>query len=153
MFKKLTKPYLIAEIGINHNGSLKLTKELILLAKKYDFDCVKFQKRTPEICVPENEKNRIRSTPWGEMTYFDYKKKNEFGIKEYSVISTFCKKNKIDWFCSSWDIPSQKIMRKFNFKHNKIASAMATNLEFLEFVSKEKKKNLYFNRHVHNERY
>ena len=140
MFKKLTKPYLIAEIGINHNGSLKLTKELILLAKKYDFDCVKFQKRTPEICVPENEKNRIRSTPWGEMTYFDYKKKIEFGIKEYSEISAFCKKNKIDWFCSSWDIPSQKIMRKFNFKHNKIASAMATNLEFLEFVSKEKKK-------------
>lgn len=140
MIKKLKKPYMIAEIGINHNGSFKLAKELILLAKKYNFDCVKFQKRTPEICVPEIQKNIVRSTPWGNMTYFQYKKKIEFNVNEYKNISKFCKKIKINWFCSSWDIESQKLMRQFNFQHNKIASAMATNLEFLDCVAKERKK-------------
>ena len=140
MFNKLKKHYLIAEIGINHNGSLKLAKDLILLAKKYNFDCVKFQKRTPEICAPDSQKKLMRSTPWGEMTYFQYKKKIEFGLNEYKQISKFCKKLKIGWFCSSWDIPSQKLMRKFKFKYNKVASAMSTNIEFLDYVAKEKKK-------------
>ena len=73
---KRKKPYLIAEIGINHNGSIKLAKQLIDLAKKYNFDAVKFQKRDPNICVPEHQKNQIRNTPWGNITYLDYKKKN-----------------------------------------------------------------------------
>ena len=73
---KLKKPFLIAEIGINHNGSITLAKQLIDLAVKYNFDCVKFQKRDPDICVPEKQKEIIRETPWGMMTYLDYKKKN-----------------------------------------------------------------------------
>ena len=71
----IIKPFLIAEIGINHNGDLKIAKELILNAKNVGFDAVKFQKRDPDICVPEHQKNEIRSTPWGKMTYLQYKKK------------------------------------------------------------------------------
>ncbi len=137
---KLKKPYLIAEIGINHNGSIKLAKELILLAKKYNFDCVKFQKRDLNICIPEHQKNIFRDTPWGNITYFDYKKKIEFSINDYKKIDKFCKKIGIDWFASSWDKNSQKQMRIFKFKYNKIASAMITNTPFLEMVAKEKKK-------------
>ena len=75
-YQYLKKPFLIAEIGINHNGSLKLAKKLIDLAAKYRFDAVKFQKRDLEICIPEKQKNIIRDTPWGAMSYLDYKKKN-----------------------------------------------------------------------------
>ncbi|MBD1166877.1 N-acetylneuraminate synthase family protein [Pelagibacterales bacterium SAG-MED09] len=138
--KKIQKPYLIAEIGINHNGSIDLAKKLILLAKKYDFDCVKFQKRDLNICIPEHQKNIFRDTPWGYISYFDYKKKIEFTINDYKKIDKFCKKVRINWFASSWDINSQKEMRLFRFKYNKIASAMITNLPFLELVAKEKKK-------------
>ena len=73
---KLKRPFLIAEIGINHNGSIDLAKKLILLAKKYKFDAVKFQKRDLDVCIPEKQKNITRETPWGVMTYLDYKKKN-----------------------------------------------------------------------------
>ena len=69
------KPFLVAEIGINHNGSVKLAKKLIDLAKKNNFDCVKFQKRDLNVCIPEAEKNKLRNTPWGEITYLEYKKK------------------------------------------------------------------------------
>ena len=133
------KPFLIAEIGINHNGSLKLAKKLINLAKKYNFDAVKFQKRNPDICVPEHQKNQIKNTPWGEMTYLDYKKKIEFGEMEFKAIDNYCKKVKIDWFCSAWDLESVKFLKKFKTKYNKIASAMITNQELLIQVAKEKK--------------
>jgi|TARA_Y100000294_G_scaffold114748_1_gene106437 N-acetylneuraminate synthase len=83
-FIKRKRPFLIAEIGINHNGSLKLAKKLIDLAKKYNFNAVKFQKRDPNICVPDNQKDEIRNTPWGKITYLEYKKKIEFGEKELS---------------------------------------------------------------------
>lgn len=138
--KKLKKPFLIGEIGINHNGNVKLAKKLIDLASKYKFDCVKFQKRTPEICIPDYQKQVVRDTPWGQMSYLEYKKKIEFGIKEYSEIDKYCKKKKILWFASSWDIESQKLMRRFKSKYNKIASAMITNLEFLKVVAQERKK-------------
>lgn len=138
--KKLKKPFLIAEIGINHNGSIKLAKSLIDLAAKYNFDCVKFQKRSPDISTPEEQKKVQRETPWGVITYLDYKKKIEFGIKEYSLINAYCKKKNINWFASSWDVPSQKLMRKFKCKFNKIASAMITNNEFLKVVASERKK-------------
>jgi N-acetylneuraminate synthase len=134
------KPYLIAEIGINHNGSIDLAKKLILLAKKYNFDCVKFQKRDLNICIPEHQKNILRDTPWGNISYFDYKKKIEFSIGDYKKIDKFCKTVGIKWFASSWDINSQKEMRLFKFKYNKIASAMITNVPFLEVVAKERKK-------------
>jgi len=136
------KPYLIAEIGINHNGSIKLAKKLIDLAKKYNFDAVKFQKRNPEISTPNIQKDQVRNTPWGAMTYLNYKKKIEFGIKEFNEIDKYCKKIKIEWFCSPWDIDSVKFLRKFNLKKNKIASAMITNLNLLEAVAKEKKFTL-----------
>ena len=136
---KRTRPFLIAEIGINHNGSLKLAKKLIDLAKKYNFDSVKFQKRDPNICVPEHQKDKIRNTPWGEITYFEYKKKIELGETEFRKIDKYCKKIKIDWFCSSWDKNSLKFMKKFKTKYNKVASAMITNLDLLKLIAKEKK--------------
>ena len=140
--KKIIKrksPYLIAEIGINHNGSLKLAKKLIDLAKKYNFNAVKFQKRNLDICIPEHQKNQIRNTPWGVMTYLEYKKRIEFGLKEFKEINRYCKKIKIDWFCSPWDLESIKFLKKFNTKYNKIASAMITNNKLLEVIAKEKK--------------
>jgi len=136
---KRKKPFLIAEIGINHNGSLKLAKQLIDLAKKYNFNAVKFQKRDLDICIPEDQKDKIRNTPWGEMTYLEYKKKIEFGEKEFRAIDSYCKKTKIDWFCSAWDTKSFKFLKKFNTKYNKIASAMLTNKPLIKLIAKEKK--------------
>ena len=136
---KRKKPFLIAEIGINHNGSLQLAKELIDLAKKYNFDAVKFQKRDPDICVPEHQKNEIRNTPWGKMTYLQYKKKIEFGEREYKAIDDYCKKIKINWFCSPWDVNSLKFLKKFKTKYNKVASAMITNKNILELIARERK--------------
>jgi N-acetylneuraminate synthase len=136
---KRKKPFLIAEIGINHNGSVKLAKQLIDLAKKYDFDAVKFQKRDPNVCVPEKQKNEIRQTPWGQMTYLKYKEKIEFGKKEFKEIDRYCKKIKIDWFCSSWDPNSIKFMKGFKTKYNKVASAVVTNLHLIDLIAKEKK--------------
>ena len=134
------RPFLIAEIGINHNGSLKLAKKLILLAKKYNFDAVKFQKRAPEICIPDDQKNIIRASPWGDISYLNYKKKIELKISDYREIDRFCKTIKIQWFCSYFDIESQKVMKQFRLKYNKIASAMLTNTKLVESIAKEKKK-------------
>ena len=136
---KKKRPFLIAEIGINHNGSVRLAKKLIDLAKKYNFDSVKFQKRDPDICTPEHQKDKTRTTPWGNMTYLEYKKKIEFGKREYEEIDKYCKKIKIDWFASVWDVNSLKFMKKFNTKYNKVASAMLTNRVLLELIAKEKK--------------
>jgi N-acetylneuraminate synthase len=130
---------LIAEIGINHNGDINLAKKLIDLAKKCDFDLVKFQKRTPDISTPENKKNVIRHTPWGDLSYLEYKHKIEFGEKEFDQIDRHCKKLKINWFCSAWDIPSLNFLKKYNNKYNKVASAMLTNLELLKKISAQKK--------------
>jgi N-acetylneuraminate synthase len=136
---KRKQPFLIAEIGINHNGSVKLAKELIDLAKKYNFNAVKFQKRDLDICIPENQKHKARSTPWGEMTYLEYKKIVEFGEKEFKAIDSYCKKVKIDWFCSAWDTKSFKFLKKFNAKYNKVASAMLTNKPLLKLIAQERK--------------
>ena len=142
MQKQIKSPYLIGEIGINHNGSIKIAKNLISLAKECNFDAVKFQKRTPEIATPLAQKNIIRDTPWGMMTYLEYKKKIEFGEKEYLEIDKFCKKLKIDWFVSCWDIKSIKFMKPFKNKLQKVASAMLTNIEFLNYLAKQRKKTL-----------
>lgn len=135
----MQKKFLIAEIGINHNGSVALAKKLIKKSKDAGFDAVKFQKRTPEICVPNNKKYLMRETPWGMMTYLDYKKRIEFGKKEYDEINKFCKKIKIEWFASAWDIESQIFLNKYKLKYNKISSAMLTNLKLLKYISKQKK--------------
>ena len=136
---KKKRPFIIAEIGINHNGSVELAKKLIDLAKKYDFDSVKFQKRDSDICVPKHQKDKMRTTPWGDMTYLEYRKKIEFGEREYKEIDQHCKKIKIDWFASVWDANSLKFMKKFNTKYNKVASAMLSNQVLLELIAKEKK--------------
>lgn len=139
MILNFKKPFLIGEIGINHNGSLKLAKKLIEIAYSSGFNAVKFQKREPDISTPEEQKYKLRQTPWGEITYLNYRKKIEFGHKEYNEIDKFCKKKKIIWFASAWDIDSQKFLKKYNLKYNKIASAMLTNLDLLEKVAMEKK--------------
>lgn len=133
------KIFIIGEIGINHNGSLKKAKELILLAKSVGFDAVKFQKRTPEITTPKEKVNMQRETPWGRMTYLDYKKKIEFGRKEFDEINKYCKKLNIEWFASPWDIESNNFLKKYKLKFNKIASPMLTNLRLLNSVAKQKR--------------
>ena len=133
------KPITIAEIGINHNGDIKLAKKLIILAKKYGFDVVKFQKRDPDICVPDHQKQVMRETPWGYISYLDYKKKIEFEKKEFDQINKFCKQNKIKWFASAFDKKSQNFLKKYKMPYNKVASAMITNIDFITQVAKERK--------------
>ena len=128
--------YIIAEIGINHNGSLSTAMELIDLAKSIGCDAVKFQKRTIEIVYNKAELEKPRESPWGT-TQGQQKYGLELSISDYDLIDDYCKKKDIDWFASSWDEESQKIMRKYNFKFNKIASAMATNKSFVELVASE----------------
>ena len=132
-------PFFIAEIGINHNGDLNLAKKLIDNSIVAGFDAVKFQKRDSDICVPEHQKSKMRITPWGDMTYLEYRKKIEFGKREYDEIDKYCKKIKIDWFASAWDVNSLKFMKKFNTKYNKVASAMLTHQVLLELIAREKK--------------
>jgi len=91
----MKKIFLIGEIGINHNGSLKITKQIIDLAKESGFDAVKFQKRDPNICIPDYKKDEIKNTPWGNLTYLKYKKKIEFNKKEYDQIDKYCKKKRL----------------------------------------------------------
>ena len=128
------KAYLIGEIGINHNGSIELAKELILIAKNSGFDSVKFQKRTPEICVPEEQKKIMRETPWGNMTYLDYKKKIEFNFEDYKQIDEYCKEIGIDWFASVWDNESVDFLENFNPICYKIASASLTDNQLLQKI-------------------
>jgi N-acetylneuraminate synthase len=139
MSKKNYNTIIIAEIGINHNGSLVLAKKMMMMAKNCGCDYVKFQKRNPDITTPENKKKILRETPWGKMSYLKYKKKIEFGLKEYKSIDKFSKKINMPWFASAWDIGSLKFLSQFNHEYNKVASAMITNLNFLEAVAKQKK--------------
>ncbi|MCJ8211486.1 HAD-IIIA family hydrolase [Mucilaginibacter sp. RS28] len=123
--------YIIAEIGINHNGSLEIAKQLIDEAVAAKADAVKFQKRTPEICVPKDQWEIMRDTPWGRMSYIDYKRKTEFGIAEYAAIDQYCKKVGIDWFVSTWDVPSVDFMEQFNTVIYKLASASLTDFDLI----------------------
>ena len=134
--------FFIGEIGINHNGSLDLAKKIIDLANMHQVDCVKFQKRTPEICVPDGERNKPKDTPWGEMTYFDYKKKMEFWDKEYSVIDKYCKDKGIIWTASAWDLPSVDFLEKYNVPFHKVPSAKLTDRDLL-LKLKETKKPIF----------
>ena len=126
--------FFIGEIGINHNGYVDIAKQIIDLASICNVDAVKFQKRTPQICVPDNVKDRIKETPWGEMTYLEYKKRIEFGEKEYKKIDKYCKEKNIIWFASPWDVPSVDFLEKFNVPCYKIASAQLTDKELLEKI-------------------
>jgi len=120
------KIFTIAEIGINHNGSVEITKKLIDAACLAGFDYVKFQKRNPDVCVPEHQKSVMRDTPWGKMTYLEYKYRVEFGKKEYDEISRYCDEKGIGWFASVWDTDSVDFMSNYTYI-SKIPSALITD--------------------------
>jgi len=130
--------FVIGEIGINHNGDINLAKKIIAGAKHAGCDAVKFQKRTPEICTPKDQWNIERDTPWGRMTYIDYRHKVEFGEQEYLTIDKYCKEIGIIWFASCWDEPSVDFIEQFNPPLYKTASASLTDLPLLD-----KHKNLH----------
>ena len=134
-----TKPYLIAEIGINHNGDIQIAKKLIDAAFACGWDSVKFQKRTPDIAVPEHQKNVMRDTPWGQMTYLEYKKHVEFGKEEFDYIDKYCAEKPIAWTASPWDMPSLEFLLQYNIPFIKIASATFTNDEILTVAAKSGK--------------
>jgi N-acetylneuraminate synthase len=134
----MERPFLIAEIGINHNGDINIAKKLILMAKKAGCDSVKFQKRTIDKVYSKEELDQKRESPWGT-TFREQKEGLEFGLKEYEEIDSFCRQNKIEWFASAWDLESLEFLKNFNLKYNKIASAMITNIKFLEAVASQGK--------------
>ena len=111
------KTFIIGEIGINHNGSIK--SKTINFASKNGFDAVKFQKRTPNISTPKDKAN-VEETPWGKITYLKYKEKLEFNKKQYDEIDRFCKKINIIWFASPWDIESNNFLNKYNLNITKL---------------------------------
>ncbi len=119
--------YIIAEIGINHNGALDLAIELIEGAKRAGADAVKFQKRTPELCVPKEQWHIERDTPWGRMRYIDYRRKVEFGRREYQAIDRHCRERGIDWTASCWDEEAVDFMEGFDPPFYKMASASLTD--------------------------
>ena len=136
----MKKTYIIAEIGINHNGDLNIAKRLIDIAAAAGCDAVKFQKRDPDVCVPEHQKNVEKDTPWGTMTYLEYKHKTEFGEEEYDEIDRYCKERGIRWSASPWDLGSLDFLLKYDVPFIKIPSAMLTNLELIEAAAKSGKK-------------
>jgi N-acetylneuraminate synthase len=119
--------YVIAEIGLNHNGDVNLAKKLIDAAALAGCDAVKFQKRTPELCVPPEQRDIQRETPWGVMTYMDYRYRVEFDEDQYAAIDRYCKDKGIAWFASCWDEPSVDFIEKFNPPCYKMASASLTD--------------------------
>ncbi len=139
-FKTLDDLYFIAEIGINHNGDIGITKKLIDASFATSWDCVKFQKRNPDVCVPNHQKDVMRDTPWGRMTYLEYKHKVEFGKEEYDYINDYCKEKPIDWTVSVWDIDSVNFISDYDVPFIKIPSAMLTNDELIEATIGTKKQ-------------
>jgi N-acetylneuraminate synthase len=124
--------YVVAEIGINHNGSLELAKRLIDSAADANCDAVKFQKRTPELCVPAAQQNVIRETPWGMMTYLEYRHRVEFGMAEYEALIEHCRARSIDWFASCWDETAVDFIEWFAPIGYKIPSAVLTDVGLLK---------------------
>ena len=129
------KTYIIAEIGINHNGDIDIAKKLIDIAAVAGCDAVKFQKRNPDVCVPEHQKDVMRDTPWGEMTYLEYKYKVEFGKEEYDEIDSYCKAQGIRWSASPWDRDSLEFLSQYDIPFIKIPSAMLTNYTLINAAS------------------
>lgn len=134
-----TEPYLIAEIGINHNGDIQIAKKLIDAAHACQWHCVKFQKREPDISVPTEQKAVMRDTPWGRMTYLEYKKRIEFGTEVYDYIAKYCQEKPIAWTASPWDIPSLEFLLGYDIPFIKISSAMLANDELLIKATKSGK--------------
>lgn len=130
--------FIIAEIGINHNGSVDIAKQLIDVAKDAGADAVKFQKRTIDLVYTKELLDAPRESPWGK-TQRAQKEGLEFGVDEYREINRYCHEKGIEWFASAWDIESQKFLRQFDLKYNKIASAMLVYEPLLKMVADEKK--------------
>ncbi len=128
--------YIIAEIGINHNGNLGLAKDMIKAAAHAGADAVKFQKRTPEVCTPPEQQKQMRETPWGYITYLEYRYKVELGLEAYREIDRYCKELGIDWFVSVWDEQSVDFMEQFDTPAYKIPSASMTDHNLLRHVRK-----------------
>ena len=137
------KTYIIAEIGINHNGSLEVAKKLIDIAAVSGCDAVKFQKRNPDVCVPEHQKSIPRDTPWGTMSYLDYKYRMEFGKEEYDEIDTYCKEKGIAWSASPWDMDSLRFLEQYDLPFIKMPSAMMTNEPLMRAAAKSGKKIIF----------
>ncbi len=129
--------YIVAEIGINHNGDLGLAKNMIAAAKQAGVDAVKFQKRTPELCVPFEQRGQMRETPWGYITYMEYREKVEFTDKDYKEIDRYCKELSITWFASVWDEPSVDFLEPFKPSSYKIPSASLTDHSLLKHLRRQ----------------
>lgn len=134
----MSKTFIIAEIGINHNGDLDITKKLIDGAVSAGCDAVKFQKRTLEAVYSQAELDKARESPWGT-TNREQKQGLEFGKAEFDEIDDYCKKKGIEWFASAWDLESQKFIQGYNLNYNKVASAMLTHKELLQEIASEGK--------------
>jgi len=119
--------YLVGEIGINHNGDLRTALRLIDVARDAGLDAVKFQKRTPRVCTPRDQWDVERDTPWGRMTYIEYRERVEFGQAEYRTIDEYCRERGIDWFASPWDVESVEFLSEYNVPAHKVASACLTD--------------------------
>ena len=132
------KTFIIAEIGINHNGDLDITKQLIDGAVEAGCDAVKFQKRTIDEVYTQEELDKYRESPWGT-TNREQKEGLEFGEEEYDVIDAYCKEKNIEWLASAWDVNSQHFLRKYDTKYNKVASAMLTHSDLLQEIAEEGK--------------
>ncbi len=128
--------YIIAEIGINHNGDLGIAKEMIKAAAHAGADAVKFQKRTPEVCTPLEQQKQMRETPWGYISYLDYRYKVEFDKEAYTEIDRHCRELGIDWMVSVWDEPSVDFMGQFETPAYKVPSASLTDLALLKYARK-----------------
>ena len=137
----MEQTYIIAEIGINHQGDINIAKRLIDIAAAAGCNAVKFQKRNPDICVPEEQKSKPRSWQGEDMTYLEYKYKIEFGKKEYDEIDRYCKQQNIAWSASPWDLDSLDFLTQYNLPFIKIPSAMITN-EDLMFAAKRTGKKV-----------
>tara|TARA_Y100000768_G_scaffold1265_1_gene1008 strand:+ start:4500 stop:5366 length:867 start_codon:yes stop_codon:yes gene_type:complete len=144
MFNNLNEPYLIAEIGINHNGDINIANKLIDATSATNWNCCKFQKRDPDVCVPEHQKDIMRETPWGNMRYIEYKYRVEFEKKEYDTINQNCGSKNIDWSASVWDynsldflidnypdVPFIKIPSAINGSHDFLIDTCKTNKPIL----------------------
>ena len=134
----MSKAFVIAEIGINHNGSLDIAKKLIDAASMAGCDMVKFQKRTIETVYTKPDLDRPRESPWGT-TNRQQKEGLEFSRADYNEIDRYCREKGIEWTASAWDVESQKFIQKYNLKYNKVASAMLTNKALLEEIASEGK--------------
>mgnify|MGYP000833013030 CR=1 FL=1 len=139
VISETSRPYMIAEIGINHNGDINIAKKLMDAANATGWNNVKYQKRTPELAVPEAQKSVPKSTPWGDMTYLEYKYRVEFEKPEYDIIDAYCKDKGMTWSASPWDMPSLEFLLQYDVPYIKIASASNGRDEMIAEAAKSGK--------------